>query len=148
MPTSIRNDQGIRSTTWNVRYPMSRAATCLPAHTQLGAYELLRLVAQGGMADIYLARTGDRLCAVKVMNPIRAGEAEACALFMDEGRVLGMLDHPNLANVYEVAKEGHCYYLAMEFVHGADLRELLAAAERADVALPYETATAIVAAAA
>ncbi|MEO8553927.1 MAG: serine/threonine-protein kinase [Kofleriaceae bacterium] len=128
---------------------MSRAATSLPPHTQLGPYELLRLVAQGGMADIYLARTADqRLCAVKVMNPIRAGEAEACTLFLDEGRVLGMLDHPNLANVYEVAKEGHCYYLAMEFVHGADLRELLSAAERADVALPYETAAAIVAAAA
>ena len=123
-------------------------ATSLPAHTRLGAYELLRLVAQGGMADIYLARTGDqRLCAVKVMNPTRAGDAEACTLFLDEGRVLGMLDHPNLANVYEVAKEGHCYYLAMEFVHGADLREMLAAAERADVTLPYETATAIVAAA-
>src|ERR1700754_3947133 len=111
MPTSIRTNQGIRSTTWNVRYPMSRAATSLPAHTRLGGYELLRLVAQGGMADIYLARTADhRLCAVKVMNPTRSGDSEACTLFMDEGRVLGMLDHPNLANVHEVAKEGHCYY--------------------------------------
>jgi serine/threonine protein kinase len=67
---------------------------------------------------------------------------------MDEGRVLGMLDHANLAGVYEVAKEGHCYYLAMEFVHGADLRELLATAERTNTAMPYETAVAIVAAAA
>jgi len=128
---------------------MTRATTSLPAHTSLGNYELLRLLAQGGMADIYLARTRDRrLCAVKVMNPQRAGDSEACALFMDEGRVLGMLDHANLAGVYEVAKEGHCYYLAMEFVHGADLRELLATAERSEVAMPYETAVAIVAAAA
>ena len=82
------------------------------------------------------------------MSPSRVGDPEACQLFLDEGRVVGMLDHVNLAGVYEVAKEGHCYYLAMEFVHGADLREILAAAERANTAIPYATATAIVAAAA
>ncbi|HEY6036138.1 MAG TPA: serine/threonine-protein kinase, partial [Kofleriaceae bacterium] len=128
---------------------MTRAPTSLPAYTRLGNYELLRLLAQGGMADIYLARARDgRPCAIKVMNPGRAGDAEACTLFMDEARVLGMLDHANLAGVYEVAKEGHCYYLAMELVHGADLRELLAMAERAETEMPYETAVAIVAAAA
>jgi len=128
---------------------MTRAPTSLPAHTRLGNYELVRLLAQGGMADIYLARgQNGQLCAIKVMNPGRAGDAEACTLFMDEARVLAMLDHANLAGVYEVAKEGHCYYLAMEFVHGADLREMLAAAERAETAMPYETAVAIVAAAA
>jgi len=128
---------------------MTRAPTSLPAHTRLGNYELVRLLAQGGMADIYLARAREgQLCAIKVMNPGRAGDAEACTLFMDEARVLAMLDHANLAGVYEVAKEGHCYYLAMEFVHGADLREMLAAAERAEPAMPYETAVAIVAAAA
>ena len=128
---------------------MHRAETTLPPHTQLGGYRLLRLLAQGGMADIYLAETRDqRLCAIKVMNPVRAADPDACMLFLDEGRVLGMLDHTNLAGVYEVAKEGHCYYLAMEFVHGADLREILAAAERSNTAMPYSTATAIVAAAA
>ena len=128
---------------------MSRAATALPPHTLLGSYRLLRLLAQGGMADIYLAQTADhRLCAVKVMSPTRVADPDACQLFLDEGRVASMLDHENLAGVYEVAKEGHCYYLAMEFVHGADLREILAAAERANTAIPYATATAIVAAAA
>jgi serine/threonine-protein kinase len=82
------------------------------------------------------------------MNPVRAADPDACALFLDEGRVLGLLDHANLAGVYEVAKEGHCYYLAMEFVHGADLREILAAGERSNTTMPYVTATAIVAAAA
>jgi eukaryotic-like serine/threonine-protein kinase len=128
---------------------MSRTATALPPHTMLGSYRLLRLLAQGGMADIYLAQTADhRLCAVKVMSPTRVGDPDACQLFMDEGRVASMLDHENLAGVYEVAKEGHCYYLAMEFVHGADLREILAAAERANTPIAYATATAIVAAAA
>jgi eukaryotic-like serine/threonine-protein kinase len=127
---------------------MSRNATALPPLTELGGYRLLRLLAQGGMADIYLAESALGLCAVKVMSPNRMGDPDACQLFLDEGRVLGMLDHQNLAGIYEVAKEGHCFYLAMELVHGADLREILAAAEKAQTSVPYATAVAIVAASA
>ena len=118
--------------------------------TVLGNYQLVRLLAQGGMADIYLARqTGlDRLVAVKVLNQQRANDAESAALFLDEARVVGMLSHANLASVYEVAEEDGVQFLAMEYVHGCDLRELLGAAQRAGVAVPYEAACAIVMAAA
>jgi serine/threonine protein kinase len=118
----------------------------------LGDYELLRLLAQGGMADIYLARRrGGRLerhLAVKVLNSDRANDSEACALFLDEARLLAMLNHHNLATVHEVDVEGGVHYLAMEYVHGADLRELLAAAQKIDAAIPYDAAIAIVSAAA
>ena len=96
--------------------------------------ELLRLLAQGGMADIYLARRLggiDRYVAVKVLNAQRAGDPEACALFLDEARLLAMLHHTNLGTVFEVDVESGVHYLAMEFVHGVDLREMLAAAARA-----------------
>jgi serine/threonine-protein kinase len=118
--------------------------------TVLGNYELVRLLAQGGMADIYLARqTGlDRLVAVKVLNRQRANDAESCALFMDEARLVGMLSHANLAGVFEVAAEEGVRYLAMEYVHGCDLRELLGAAQKARAAVPYAAAVAIVKAAA
>ncbi|MFT3697134.1 MAG: serine/threonine-protein kinase [Kofleriaceae bacterium] len=129
---------------------MSRGTQTLPADTQLGGYRLQRLLASGGMADIYLAHdaANARHVAVKVMNPARAADPEACTLFMDEARVAGMLDHENLAKVYDVSREGHCYYLAMELVHGCDLREMLAACERMNTAVPYDTAIAIVRAAA
>src|SRR3569832_662461 len=133
MPTSIRTARGIRSTTWNVGYAMTRAPTSLPAHTRLGNYELGRLLAQGGMADIYLARAREgQLCAIKVMNPGRAGDAEACTLFMDEARVLAMLDHANLAGVYEVAKDGHCYYHTKKNNHSTNHHKKHATTERAE----------------
>lgn len=117
---------------------------------RLGNYQLVRLLAQGGMADIYLARQVglDRLVAVKVLNAQRAGDPESAALFMDEARLVGMLSHANLAAVHEVAADDGVHYLAMEYVHGADLREVLAAAQRATSPVPYEAACAIVMAAA
>lgn len=117
---------------------------------RLGNYELVRLLAQGGMADIYLARQAglDRLVAVKVLSGARANDPEAAALFRDEARLVGMLSHANLAAVHEVASADGTHFLAMEYVAGCDLRELLAAAQRAGKAIPFAAAIAIVCAAA
>jgi serine/threonine protein kinase len=114
---------------------------------RLGNYELVRLLAQGGMADIYLARQAglDRMVAVKVN---RATDPESVAMFRDEARLVGMLSHANLAAVHEVASDQGVTYLAMEYVAGADLREVLAAAQKQRVQIPYATAVAIVMAAA
>jgi serine/threonine protein kinase len=126
------------------------SSSSLSLLTRLGSYELERLLAQGGMADVYLARHVqlDRRVAIKVLSHTRSGDPEARALFLDEARLLALFDHPNLATVYEVDIVGGMHYLAMEYVHGADLRELLAAALRADRAIPYDVALAIVTAAA
>ena len=121
------------------------AADSLPT-TQLGSYQLVRRLASGGMADIYLARQAglDRYVAVKVLNTARAGDPESCALFIDEARVVGMLSHNNLASVYEVDTQNGLHYLAMEYVHGADLREVLARAEATNTALDYDCALSLV----
>ncbi|HEX5058724.1 MAG TPA: serine/threonine-protein kinase [Kofleriaceae bacterium] len=121
----------------------------LPLLTRLGNFELVRLLAQGGMADIYLARQVgigqfERHVAVKVLNAQRASDPESCALFLDEARLVGMLNHGNLASVHEVAAQGGVHYLAMEYVHGADLREILAQAQRGDASIAYECALTIV----
>lgn len=121
--------------------------------TRLGAYELVRPLAHGGMADIYLARRSGASAAappvaLKILSAHRAADPESRALFLHEARISALLDHPNIARVLEVdAADGH-HYLAMEYVDGADLRELLAAAARADRGLPYEVSIAIVMAAA
>jgi serine/threonine protein kinase len=125
----------------------------LAPSNRLGAYELVRPLAHGGMADLYLARRGgpgqfERHVAVKVLNPRRAAGAEARAMFLDEARVVAMLNHQHIAAAIEVDVVDGQHFLAMEYVHGADLRELLVAAERAGVAVPRETALSIVTAAA
>jgi eukaryotic-like serine/threonine-protein kinase len=119
---------------------------------RLGEYELVRPLAHGGMADIYLARRAggehERHLAVKVLNHERAADAESRALFMDEGRLVQLLDHDNIARVLQVdIIDGH-HFLAMEYVHGCDLRECVNAATHEGRVIPYETAISIVSAAA
>jgi serine/threonine protein kinase len=132
---------------------MTSEGSVLALSNRLGTYELIRPLAQGGMADIYLARrlgAGqlERQVAVKVLNQSRAADAEACAMFLDEARLVSMLNHHNIASVLEVDVADGKHYLAMEYVHGADLREILSAAQRAGKLLPLETSISIVAAAA
>lgn len=137
---------------------MSGAKQPMSALTRLGNYELVRLVAQGGMADVYLARQlgvwstppgqFERHVAVKVLNHMRAKDPEACALFLDEARLLAMLNHHNLASVFEVDIEDGVHYLATEYVHGADLREVLNAATAKQRAISYQAGVSIIAAAA
>ncbi|HEY6175506.1 MAG TPA: serine/threonine-protein kinase [Kofleriaceae bacterium] len=127
-----------------------------PALTQsdrLGNYELIRPIARGGMADLYLARRVgpgqfERHVAVKVLNRIRAADPEACAMFLDEARLVALLNHQNIAAVFEVDVVDGNHYLAMEYVHGADLRDVVARAQRAGQLLPFETSLSIIAAAA
>jgi tRNA A-37 threonylcarbamoyl transferase component Bud32 len=124
--------------------------------TRLGSYELIRPIAQGGMADIYLARQVgperpgriERQVAIKILNEARAADPEARALFLHEARVCALLSHKNIASVLEVDAADGYHYLAMEYVDGVDLRDLLAAAARANRGLPYAISISIVAAAA
>jgi eukaryotic-like serine/threonine-protein kinase len=118
---------------------------------RLGDYEILRPIAHGGMADIYLARRvddPDRFVAVKILNSRRANDEEACSMFLDEARLVGMFDHENIASVLEADIVDDQLYLAMEYVHGTDLRELLSACMRAGHNLPYVAAISIIKAAA
>jgi serine/threonine protein kinase len=94
-----------------------------------GEYRLLRKLAQGGMAEIFLAqdRRGD-ICALKRILPHLAHEESFIRMFIDEARIVSHLDHPNIAGVYDQGKHAGYYYIAMEFVQG---HSLLAVSERA-----------------
>ena len=130
---------------------MTRPA--LMQSTRLGSYELLRPIARGGMADVYLARRVgpgrfERHVAVKVLSRARAGDPDSCAMFLDEARLVALLNHHNIASVLEVDVVDGNHYLAMEYVHGVDLRAMVSAAQRAGKSLAMDTALSIVAAAA
>ena len=120
---------------------------------RLGRYDLVRRVAQGGMADVYLARQYGigkfaRHVAIKVLVQDRADDVEARAMFLDEARLCALLSHPNVASVLEVDVANDVHYLAMEYVHGVDLRDVLMASARVARQLPYEVALSILAQAA
>ena len=126
---------------------------------RLGRYELLRPIATGGMGTVWLARlTGPegihRHLAVKILDPGASADASddaaaRVAMFLHEARVIASLNHPHVTHVYDVgvADDGR-YYLAMEYVHGVSLREVLDAAHQAGVELPLAFGLSVVIAAA
>ena len=96
---------------------------------RFGRYQLLRKLAQGGMAEIFLAQDEQGgICAIKRILPHLAHEESFIRMFIDEARIVSHLNHPNIAAVYDQGKEEGYYYMAMEFVQG---HSLLALSERA-----------------
>jgi len=94
----------------------------------LGAqYTIERLLGQGGMGTVYLARdvTLDRPVAIKVINPDVAGNATLRSRFLQEARTVARLRHPNIVPVYAAGEAGGMLYFVMEYVPGESLREVL-----------------------
>jgi serine/threonine-protein kinase len=105
------------------------------------------------MARIYIGRsTGigsfERHVVLKVILPERASDETSVQMFLDEARLAASLNHQNVAQVFEVGEDGGIHFLAMEYVHGQDLRALLAKAGSEGTRIPLELALTVVAGAA
>jgi len=92
----------------------------------LGPYRLVRKLAQGGMAEVFLAvQRGaagfERPAVVKRMLPELALHAEYRELFVQEAKLMAALSHPNVVGVLDFGEEGGAYFLALEYVDGVDL---------------------------
>ena len=90
-------------------------------------YTFLALIGQGGMGAVYKAvqKRLDRIVAVKVLPPELAKEAGFTQRFEREAKALARLSHPNLVAVHDFGLSGEWCYLVMEFVDGANLREVM-----------------------
>ncbi len=109
--------------------------------TWLGKYELLRKIAVGGMAELYVARvTGmhgfEKLVALKKVHETHHGNHEFIQMLMDEARLAANLDHPNIAPVYDFGRDGTTYFFTMEYVRGKDLRQLVRAVQAREQRVP------------
>jgi eukaryotic-like serine/threonine-protein kinase len=112
---------------------------------QLGRYTLFEHLARGGTADVYLARSTDgRLCAVKEVIPEIASRARFAELLVAEARLMASLRHANVVRVRGLGRSRRMPYLAMEYVDGFDLRELLRRCSRRRIPLPTRIALGIV----
>jgi serine/threonine-protein kinase PpkA len=88
-------------------------------------YKIERLIGRGGMAAVYLAiqESLNRPVALKVMLPGFADAPELSDRFLNEGRIIAALNHPNIITIHDIgiADDGH--YISMEYVDGGDLRQ-------------------------
>ena len=109
--------------------------------SRYGKYEVLRKIASGGMAEVYLCRlTGEegfrKRVALKVVHPRHADDPRFRDLFAREARLAATLSHPNLVQVFDFGREGGGYFLAMEFVGGRNLAQVAARARQIPLPVP------------
>ena len=117
------------------------------------SYEIIARLATGGMAEIFLARGAsaagvERYVVLKRVLRHRADDASFVRMFLDEARLAAQLQHPHIAQVYDVGKLGDSYFFTMEYVHGETVRALLQRSHGLRKQIPLGAVLAIVAGAA
>ena len=116
----------------------------------LGHYELLVRIGRGGMASVWVARERSavsgkqRFVAVKAMLPELAAHSEFRSMFLSEVQIIQSTQHDNVVRVFEVSEDHNILYMAMEWVEGDSLRNIIRASH-AMGALPPEIAVCIAA---
>jgi serine/threonine protein kinase len=97
--------------------------------SQLGRYEVIGELGQGAMGVVYKARDPliDRVVAIKTINlGLAMDEKEEYeGRFYQEAKAAGRLNHPNIVTIYDVGKSGNVAYIAMEFLEGRELRDIM-----------------------
>ena len=96
---------------------------------KFGHYEIVRKIASGGMAEVFLAKQSsiggfERLVCIKRILPHLGEQEDFIKMFMDEARIAANLTHPNIAQIYDIGEVDGSYFIAMEFVKGEDLRRI------------------------
>ncbi len=112
-----------------------------PSGTRLGKYQLLRRLATGGMAEIFLARAQsihgfEKQVVLKRILPQHASSDDFIRMFLAEARLAATLHHPNIVQVYDIGEEAGAYFFTMEYIEGEDLRRLVRAARHKQTPIP------------
>ena len=99
--------------------------------TILGKYKIVRRLSEGGMAEVFLAKQVgiggfEKPVALKrIQRKLLETRHLAIDMFLNEAKIAGRLTHPNIVQVLDVGEVGGALYLAMEYVHGKDLRDVI-----------------------
>jgi len=117
---------------------------------KFGNYLLLERIAVGGMAEVFVAKAFgvegfERLLAIKKILPTMGEDAEFIHMFVDEARIAVQLSHANIVQVLELGKYDENLYIAMEYISGRDLRQLVARFRKREQSVPVPQACLIVA---
>jgi serine/threonine protein kinase len=99
----------------------------IPAGARVAGYRLDEQIGRGGMAVVYRAhdRQLDRQVALKVLDPVLAGNEQFQQRFICESRAAAAVDHPNIIPVFTAGEADGVLFIAMRYVSGADVRTLL-----------------------
>ena len=119
----------------------------------LGRYRIIDEIGLGGMASVHLARVDglggfQRWFAIKRIHAHLVEDETFVNMFLDEANVAARISHPNVATVFELGKHDDTYWIAMEYLHGEPLREVMRRTEEMGATMPPEIACRVIAEAA
>src|SRR5918998_2549854 len=99
----------------------------MPERVYTNRYEVVRHLARGGMAEVYLAHDQllDRRVAVKLLFPELARDGSFVERFRREARAAAGLNHHNIVSVYDFGEDDRSYFIVMEYVEGQTLRDIV-----------------------
>jgi eukaryotic-like serine/threonine-protein kinase len=118
--------------------------------SRFGKYTLIRKLATGGMAELFLAIQKsvagfEKLLVIKRILPSMNQDRAFIEMLLHEARIAATLSHPNIVQIFDVGQHEHQYFIAMEHVHGEDLRSIVRQMKKKGVLeFPLEHALAIV----
>jgi beta-lactam-binding protein with PASTA domain/tRNA A-37 threonylcarbamoyl transferase component Bud32 len=113
-----------------------------------GRYRIVRKLGTGGMANVYLAEDEvlGRRVAIKILNDRHAGDDQFVERFRREAKNAASLSHPNIVSIYDRGEAEGTYYIAMEYLDGRSLKELIVARGPAPIHIAVDYARQILAA--
>src|SRR3954462_14971036 len=111
----------------------------------LGRYELLMRIGTGGMATVWAARQRgtrgfQKIVALKTILLRFSSDPEYEQLFLEEARLTSRIRHPNVAQILDLGEDNGVLFLALEWIDGVSLSELLRAAQSCGVEIPLPVA--------
>jgi serine/threonine-protein kinase len=118
--------------------------------SRFGKYTLIRKLATGGMAELFLAIQKsvagfEKLLVIKRILPAMNQDRAFIEMLLHEARIAATLSHPNIVQIFDVGQHDNQYFIAMEHVHGEDLRSIVRQMKKKNVLeFPVEHALAIV----
>ncbi|HEY2541878.1 MAG TPA: Stk1 family PASTA domain-containing Ser/Thr kinase [Gaiellaceae bacterium] len=113
-----------------------------------GRYQIVRKIGAGGMANVYLAEDQElgRRVAIKILNDRHANDEQFVERFRREAKNAAALSHPNIVSIYDRGEAEGTYYIAMEYLDGRTLKELILSRGDAPIAVVVEYARQILSA--
>lgn len=114
-----------------------------------GKYELLTRLGVGGMAEVFLAgQSGPagfkKQLVIKRILPSYADDEKFITMFLDEARLVARLHHPNIVQIFELGEIDGRYYIAMEYVNGKALSQIVDQNKKYDIQIPFNYAAKLI----
>jgi len=110
---------------------------------KFGKYHLLKRIAVGGMAEIFIARREgmggfQKTIVIKRIRPHLSEQSAFVNMFLNEAKLAAELNHSNIAQIFDLGRVDRSYFIAMEWVNGRDMRAIVPKAEKQGIPFPLE----------